>query len=320
MSEATTADVSRAPIFIGGCDRSGTTMLGALLGSHPSCIVTPESPFKTDILARLSEQDDEGTRTIDLIRQSWRFQIWGHHLAVAGQPRSFAAALRAVVASYAVAHGRPSDARWVDHTPNNIRYALSLAARFPTAKFVHVVRDGRAVANSVMPLDWGPNTMLYAAPWWVERLAYGLAAESSLGEEAVLRVRYEDLLLAPELELRRIHGFLDLDESEVTNAERGYRSPDYTAGQHQLVGSAPDASRLDRFRRSLAARDIELFEWATKDLLPYLGYALDNDARARGPSRTERVRAALVEASRSRLNRLRNSRRRSAAVEGAAGA
>jgi Sulfotransferase family len=34
------------PIFIGGCPRSGTTMLGSMIGSMSSCIVTPESIFK----------------------------------------------------------------------------------------------------------------------------------------------------------------------------------------------------------------------------------------------------------------------------------
>jgi Sulfotransferase family len=41
------------PIFIGGCERSGTTMLGAMLGSHSECICVPESQFIDDLIGWL---------------------------------------------------------------------------------------------------------------------------------------------------------------------------------------------------------------------------------------------------------------------------
>ncbi|MBD3360653.1 hypothetical protein GF366_02510, partial [Candidatus Peregrinibacteria bacterium] len=40
-------------IFIGGCPRSGTTMLGSLLGAHPEALCIPESQFKTDVMRRI---------------------------------------------------------------------------------------------------------------------------------------------------------------------------------------------------------------------------------------------------------------------------
>ena len=39
------------PLFIGGCERSGTTMLGAMLGGHSRCLCLPESQFMDDQLA-----------------------------------------------------------------------------------------------------------------------------------------------------------------------------------------------------------------------------------------------------------------------------
>ena len=35
-------------VFIGGCSRSGTTLLGSLLGSPSNCVTTPESQFVID--------------------------------------------------------------------------------------------------------------------------------------------------------------------------------------------------------------------------------------------------------------------------------
>ena len=37
------------PAFIGGSGRCGTTLLGAILGAHTRCLVTPESHFKFDL-------------------------------------------------------------------------------------------------------------------------------------------------------------------------------------------------------------------------------------------------------------------------------
>jgi Sulfotransferase family len=64
---------------------------------------------------------------------------------------------------------------WVDHTPTNLRFARLLTAWFPEARFIHIVRDpGRAA--SVMPLNWGPNTITEAALFWKRRMALALTS------------------------------------------------------------------------------------------------------------------------------------------------
>ena len=63
------------------------------------------------------------------------------------------------------------------------------------------------MAASLLPLDWGPNNTLHAAEYWLAHTAPGLAAESELGAERVLRVKYEDLVSQPESALQRIASF-----------------------------------------------------------------------------------------------------------------
>ncbi len=70
--------LSRRPIFIGGCSRSGTTLLGAMLGAHMHCLCIPESQFKTQILpsvgiARMRKHVLEALEAISL---NFRFKIW----------------------------------------------------------------------------------------------------------------------------------------------------------------------------------------------------------------------------------------------------
>jgi hypothetical protein len=59
-------------ILIGGADRSGTTMLGSLLGSIPNSIVTPESLFKTEVTFELFNSDEYRQK----LNKNWRFKTW----------------------------------------------------------------------------------------------------------------------------------------------------------------------------------------------------------------------------------------------------
>ena len=150
-----------------------------------------------------------------------------------------------------------------------------------------MVRDGRAVLASVLPLDWGPHNVRSAAAAWVEAIAHGLAAESAHPSK-VLRVHYEMLLSAPRASLERICEFLDVKfELQMVKAD-GFSVPNVTRQQHALVGSPPDVSRLTAWEKSLTARQVELFEFYAGNLLEHLHYAPIHGAEAVGPTRRER--------------------------------
>ncbi len=175
---------------------------------------------------------------------------------------------------------------WIDHTPANIRNVTKLAEHFGDAKFVHIVRDGRAVAASVMQLEWGPSNILDAADWWLRKLSFALAAEIFLPER-VTRVKYEDLLENPERELRKLCEFLDIDYDHKMLTGQGFQTPDYTQKQHVLVGSAPDVTRLHGWRVKLTDREVEMFEFKTEGMLRLLGYEVFHQPLRR-PSKSER--------------------------------
>jgi hypothetical protein len=201
------------PVFVGGHPRSGTTLLGSMIGAHSKCICTPESQFKTRALRQSSRGDRVDIRTaFHLIKADWRFKIWS--LDIDSVPydelHSHQDLILRIVKAYGEKFGKPDAGIWVDHTPSNVKNAATLLELFPGAKFIHIVRDGRAVASSIMPLDWGANTINSAARSWVKRLSQYLAAESSLGSERISRVRFEDLVLEPETTLKSICSFLDI--------------------------------------------------------------------------------------------------------------
>ena len=72
-----------------------------------------------------------------------------------------------IVKKYGKHVGKPDPRIWVDHTPQNLIHAKLLVDLFPDARMIHIVRDGRAVANSLMRVDRGPNNIEDAANFWV---------------------------------------------------------------------------------------------------------------------------------------------------------
>ena len=87
MEETRATDASAPrPVFIGGCGRSGTTLLGAMLGTHPRCLATPESKFRF-LPYRRQRTTDRGidlSSAIEQIADHWSFKIWDVDLGEAG--------------------------------------------------------------------------------------------------------------------------------------------------------------------------------------------------------------------------------------------
>jgi hypothetical protein len=183
---------------------------------------------------------------------------------------------------------------WVDQTPSNFRRALTMLRMFPDARFIHIVRDGRGVAASILPLDWGPNDILHAAEYWMAHCAPGLATESQLGSNRVMRVRYEDLLTQPEPTLRRLSSFAGLEYEPAMAQGASYSPTPYHERQHRLVGQPPDRSRASSWNRTLTPRQIELFESVAGEFLEMLGYRPQYGIRARAAGISEVIRLNLA--------------------------
>jgi hypothetical protein len=302
------------PIFIGGCDRSGTTLLGAMVGGHSRCLTTPAAQFVTDSLPALGRDGDQ------LEQQRWLHRFVGSHyqfstwritppecVPLEDGRSAVAAWYSELVRRYGAMHGRTGFDRWVSHSPENIRHVASLRRLFPQSRFIHIVRDGRGVAASAKRLPWGYRTMKQLALLWVERVAFGLAAEAQW-PQAVYRVRYEDLVCRPAETLRGIASFLDLPYEAAMTRGGGYRVG--RPGGHELVGKPPDPSRASAWRSSLSMREIELFEFYSGEMLEYLGYEMLSASVP--PTRRERVAQEVVGVL-ARVRRLLRTRSRSEA-------
>ncbi len=98
---------------------------------------------------------------------------------------------------------------------------------WPEAKFIHLVRDGRDVAMSIVPTGWAGN-MWHAIRAWVDAEALWERMSHKLPRERQLNVKYEMLARDPEYELRRITDFLGVPFDQAMlrfNQDGTYSTP-----------------------------------------------------------------------------------------------
>jgi Sulfotransferase family len=288
------------PIFIGGCERSGTTLLASLLAQDEHVVMPPEAQFFLEALAATRDVDP-GERTAAcaaFISGHWRYQLWELPRALLGEMASASSTPSALMAGLASAYaeqvGEMSADAWVDHTPVNIGYASTLFEQFDAAPLVHIIRDPRAVIASLLPLDWGPSSARSGARWWLSRIAMGLAAEAAFPER-VFRLRYEDLVREPAASLKPLCSSLGVAYTPAMARGGGARLPAYTQQQHALVGKAPDSKRIDAWRSKLSDGQIAIIEGELGDVPSLLGYdaVLSGPSVAHGSSAYEFVASSL---------------------------
>ena len=203
------------PFFIVGNDRSGTTMLRLAL-DRGGVAIPPESMFLVDfapVRRRGGLQDPAAAAAF--VRRVWahpRVRVWG----LAGEPpavppglahdEAYRFAVEAPFRAYAAARGKP---RWADKTPLYLAYVEELAAVWPDARFVVLVRDGRDVALSLLRVPFGPNNVWAAARFWAQGIRLGLDA-AARHPDRVRTVHYEDVVADPPSALRPVCEFLGL--------------------------------------------------------------------------------------------------------------
>ena len=82
---------------------------------------------------------------------------------------------------------------WADTTPTNLIRKDEISQLLPGARFLHVIRDGRDVASSIVRENWGPNTHMEGLRWWKARVR-AIINQCQRGDSRVLHIWLEDLV------------------------------------------------------------------------------------------------------------------------------
>lgn len=241
------------PIFIIGSPRSGTTFLGECLGTIPEISYHFE-PVLIKAAARY------------VYTQQWN----------SDQAKNF----YRQVYSWLMRWQQDGDLRLAEKTPRNSFIIPFLAAAFPNAKFIHIIRDGRDVALSLTRKPWYNNELngsimrepggylcgskprfwveperdgefettdnLHRCIWlWRRYIEAATAGMNSLAPEQKFELRYEDLVANPEREGIRLLDFLEVNLDDSRQIFQQY-----------LTANARVDS-VGKWQKDLAVEDIE---------------------------------------------------------------
>lgn len=267
------------PVFVGGAFRSGTHVVAHLVGRHPDYLTLEREMFfhcaERGVPAFLAGEIDRPQFASDLLGRWWRRPAPWHPDGERGlhqtfRPEDFEAAVAALLTGpaddragacrtlisslfdpLAAAAGKQA---WVEHTPRNVWAAGELSMLFPQAKFIHVVRDGRDQACSVVRLPFRGDSVEDELHLWARDLRMGEAGSRALAPDRLLVVQLEDLVLFDrDASFERLAAFLtpgDIEPmreffaSEVT-AERAH------IGRSRVELEPEERERIDALYRDL---------------------------------------------------------------------
>ena len=243
-------------VFVGGAPRSGTTLLQNMLDSHGQIVGGPEFLHLPEI-ARLRGSMEAS------IRKGWITDFCSLE--------EMERALAGMIAELLLPLADRSGARLVsEKTPSNVLVFEELLRLFPGARFIHVVRDPRAVVASMLEVGrkarqrgvrLQPFTRDVRAAVRHVKECYGAGCRAQeLAPDRVLTVVYERLVATPAAETRRICRFLEIewDEEMLRPGEHphiGFRP--ITEGSDNLwydpasYQRNPERASVDRWRTSM---------------------------------------------------------------------
>ena len=203
---------ARPPIIIGGCERSGTTLLQSILSAHP----------------RIHAMADE----------LWAF-CYGPPAGFGGRRPIRLSRLYKYLGQYPIAH---EARRWCEKSPANVFFFESILEHFDgRVQLIQIVRDGRDVVSSMHPGD--PDKPWVPIRRWIAAVEAGLPYRA---HDGVLTIRYEDLIADYMPTTQRICQFLD---EEFTPELTDWHANARVRSSVNLVGGAVGGIHTQSIRK-----------------------------------------------------------------------
>jgi len=254
--------MAQGPVFVAGLERSGTSLMYALLASHPDLAMTRRTNLWRHFYQQFGDlrERENLDRCLEMMRRYKRLVPLGVDWdrlredlldGAVTYPRLFAL----VEQQYADRVGRP---RWGDKSLHTERHAEAIVAAYPDARILHMIRD---------PRDRFASSL---ARWKVRRGGVGAgtaewlsSARLALRNEGRFRgsyrsVRYEALVRDPEGTLAELCAFIGAPYAPEMLSMHG--APSLRDGGNssygKLEGGTISTSSIGRYVEVLEPRQI----------------------------------------------------------------
>lgn len=324
MASQSPATITRAddgpplPLVVGAI-RSGTTLLRLMLDAHSQIAMAPETAFPEPLFRAALDLPGEEIAARVVAQAKWPdLGLDREAYLAAGRARSGVGAMRLVWDHYRERHGKPIVG---DKSPGYVRYLPTIERVLPGVRVIHLIRDGRDCFASQLHSRFSLYSNAIRPPAaqateWCEAVGAGRRTGPAL--PAYLEVRYEDLILdtarvlaeicrflgvtyEPGMTAYHVHAEARLRELGDRVVEGGRRqTADVRREAFALTRSAPDETRIGRWRETLLPDEVAAYEAVAGPLLAACGYETSRSILAR---RDEAASHELAVASAAALAR-----------------
>jgi hypothetical protein len=213
-------------LFIIGAPRSGTTWLQTMVAAHPSICSTIDelklfdlftAPLEKSWNSLVSIQKEAGGGPLGLTAVWTESEFYDFLEEFAGRVYSRVVAMK------------PEATVLLDKGPGYSHYVKHITRFIPEAKFIHIIRDGRDVAASLVAASrgwgrlWASEKVESAAATWKSTVRAAQEARRYRGR--YLEVRYEELLTNGVKVLQEVFEFIgvSIGRGSVTAIYEKYR-------------------------------------------------------------------------------------------------
>jgi Sulfotransferase family len=281
------------PVFVAGPDRSGTTLMFALLASHPDLCMVRRTNMWRYFYRRYGDLDDPANldRCLD---DMLRYRRMRHLQPDADRiRREFLSGPATYGRLFALFQGHNAErlekSRWGDKSLHTEHFAADVFAEFPEGRIVHMIRDPRDRYASVRHRNGQELSRVGAATGrWLLSTRAALRNHTRHPDRYLL-VRYEDLTRAPAATMRQVCEFVGLPFRPEMMDMRELPELRDSGGNSSFGDMQPGAisvRAVGRFRSAVPPRDVAYIQLVGRRAMDRMGYArepvmLDPADRAR---------------------------------------
>jgi hypothetical protein len=252
-----------------------------MLDSHSRIAIPYEShffvAFYQNYQGKVFESRNERRALVEQILAEPAVQAWDVKICPEEIDLEQCATLGSTIDQIFQAYARKNNKDiWGEKSPPYTQYVYMIEKMFSNARYIHLIRDGRDVALSLMEKTWGPGDLVSSLEYWARHISCARRMLYMLPDHKYTEVRFEELVANPKPELQRVTQFLGIElEPAMLDAYRqkaANKVGDLINSIHPHLKEAPSADQAYKWKKKLGPADQALAYEIAGTELEELGY------------------------------------------------
>lgn len=250
--------------FVVSAGRSGSTLMRKHLLGNEKIGIPPESDDLMPMIAKIwlsrGTYEEKVDRIIHKASQKKCMSFWSldwdllkrNLLSKSQSERRLAEVIMEIYRT-----GSPNKSIFGDKTPYLVYYLNWLVEIFPNAKFIYLIRDGRAVVNSYF-YSRG-YTIEQACDRWNAGIS-SFVKSNVFKQNKFLLIKYEDFVSETSKVMHNLCNYLEIPFEKAMLTPPNVDLGDGHLSHHKNVSNAINLSSLDKWKAQLTKEQIDLIE------------------------------------------------------------